>query len=187
MNMNDIKYENCFDPYVKFFIKITLEDEYDKKLATAISRLIHKEQINLGRRLTAEELKPFEKVFIQLGGEVVMEQYLGIDFIDYENIGLDSSRPHMSKIYPNIDITTFTYGFFPLVWKNTFRKTLFICRMSKKEYYICGVGTPGIINSFSSNSLVQSPYLKKTKKGFYGFYHLKYPTEQIFDFTKILH
>lgn len=187
MSLVDIKYENCFDPYVNNFVKVRLDDEHDKKLATAISKLIHKEQISLGRRLTQDELKRFEKVFVQLAGEVVIEQYLGLDFIDYNDIDINNIKPFIHKEYPNIDIITFTHGLFPLVWKTTYRKTLFICKINKREYYICGVGTPGIINSFSSNSLVQNPGHKKIKRGFYGFYHLKYPTNQSFELNKILH
>jgi hypothetical protein len=181
-----LSYKTCFDPYTKNFKKITLDANHSNKLTKAILKLIRCDEVRLGRKLNENEIGSYKKLFMRVAGEVVLEQFLKINFVDYENIS--SNQPFIStKFKKNIDVTTFSYGIFPLVYKRTFRKTIFICMISKTEYYICGLGTPTTIGGYSKIDLVLSENLKNSgRAGFFGFYHLSPLTDNLGDFVKLI-
>ena len=186
---NNITFSNCFDPYISKFKKITLDKEHETKLATAIGKLINKRNQLKRTEMSDTEKNDFKKLFMQLAGDVVMEQYLDIDFVDYNNIGTKRNEPFINKVLAGkkVDIATFSYGNFPLVYDRTYKKTIFICSINKKEYYICGLGNPQIIDGFSKKELVMSEYLRgKNKSAFYAFYNLKPVPNFTNDFMNLL-
>lgn len=171
---NQITYETCFEPHIGKFKKIILEDEYANKLATAIWKQIKSDENRLGRKLNNQEIDRYKKIYMQVGGEVALEQLLQLDFVDYEHLS-GNDEPFINKIIRNgkVNVITFSYGFFPLVYRKTYLKTIFICMKSKKEFYICGLGTPTIINGYNSQELVYSQRLKDlNRSAFYAFYNL---------------
>jgi hypothetical protein len=86
-----------------------------------------------------------------------------------------------------IDIVTFDYGLFPMVYKKTYRKTIFICMLNKTDFYICGVGSPQVINAHSKSELIVSSYFKsKGKAAFYGFDRLTPLSQDLGDFIRII-
>lgn len=123
---------------------------------------------------------------MQVAGDVVLEQHLGAIFVNYKEIER-IPKPYVNNIIAdgNIDVCTFSYGVFPLVYAKTYRKTLFICMKSKTEFYICGLGTPSIVNSYSSKDLVMVDSLRdRDRSGFYGFYNLTPVSPNIRSFLK---
>lgn len=188
MNEN-FTFQRCFDPYVENFTKIVLDKEHDTKLATAIGRVINKRKNQRRVEPGNEEQSLYHKLFLQIAGDTVLEQYLDLDFVDYENISLDTTETFINRILPgkNIDIRTFSYGMFPLVYDKTYRKTIFICAMSKKEYYICGIGDKNMINGYCRKDLVISETLRnRGKSGFYGFYNLTPLSNFMYEFQKLI-
>ena len=186
---NIITFNNCFDAHINKFKKIVLDKEHETKLASAIGGLINKRKQLKRVPLSDTELNDYKKLFMQLAGDVVMEQYLDLDFVEYGNITTRINEPFINKILPGkkIDIATFSYGNFPLVYDRTYKKTIFICAKSKKEYYICGVGEPKMIDGFSKKDLVMSDYLRgKGKSAFYAFYNLKPVPNFLFDFHELI-
>lgn len=182
-----ISYDNCFTPYLKQFKKITLDKTHEKKLATAVLALMNNEQKRLNRKLNSNEIENFKKTYMQIAGDVVLEQYLGLNFVDYNNI-TDIKKPYINKMIKdgNIDVCTFSYGYFPLVYSKTYRKTIFVCMVSKTEFYICGMGRPNIIDGYSKPELVMNERLRSyNRSGFYAFYHLDPIPDQLGKFLTL--
>ncbi len=170
-----INYQSCFDPYINKFKHVILDESRSNKLKKAIATLIEGKQKQLRRKLKDTEIADYKKLYMQLAGDVVMEQYLNMDFVDYENF-VNNKKPYLNTILRDgkIDIVTFSYGLFPLVYKTTFRKTIFICMMSNTEFYICGIGEPFTINGYSRADLVQSDKMRGSgRAAFYALYNLQ--------------
>lgn len=184
---NQITYDNCFVPYIGKFKKITLNDDHANKLATAVGRMIRSHEKQLNRKLNAQEIEKYKKIYTQVSGDVVLEQLLELDFVDYNNI-IPGQQSFISKITKNtnVNVVTFSYGLFPLVYKRTTKKTIFVCMVNKKEFYVCGLGEPNIVSGFNTQSLVMSERLRElNKSAFYAFYYLKPITNDLGNFLKI--
>ena len=185
-----LTFKECFDPYIKNFVKITLDKEHESKLAGAISAKLIKRKAKKPP-MTEIDLNGFKKLFLNVAGDVVMEQYLDLDFVDYDDISFGRKEPFINKILKNkkIDIVTFNYGNFPLVYDKTYKKTIFICASpeNKKDYYICGLGTPKMIDGYSKKDLVVSDYFKNNgKSAFYAFYNLSPIPNFIHEFNALI-
>jgi len=183
-----ITYDNCFTPYLNNFTQITLDTHHHNKLKNSILKLMNADQVALNRKLNQTEIDKYKKLYMQVAGEVVLEQYLEIDFIDYDNVK-NIKKPYVNTIIKNgnVDVCTFSYGYFPLVYAKTYRNTIFICMVSKTEFYICGLGKPNVINGYSSNNLVLNDRLKENgKSGFYAFYHLDPIPSHLWSFITLM-
>ena len=127
--------------------------------------------------------------FMKLAGDLVIEQFLELNLVDL-NTTLNIKRPEINKLLKNteVDVCTFTYGVFPLVYKLAYRKTIFICMLpNKKDYYICGVANPMIVSGFSDKNLVLSNTLRDNKRaGFFGFSRLTPLSNNINNFMRII-
>ena len=184
---NQITYENCFVPYIGKFKKVILDEKHSNKLATAIGRMIRAEERRLNRKLEPNEIDKYKKIYTQMAGDVVLEQLLELDFVDYNNI-VPGQPSFIGKITKNtnVSVVTFSYGLFPLVYKRTTKKTIFVCMINKKEFYVCGLGEPNIVSGFNTQTLVLSEKLRNlSKSAFYAFYHLKPITDDLGHFLKL--
>ena len=154
-----ITYKNSFDPCINSFVKIELNEPRRRELATKINNLILMDEVNKKRKLYDYEVDVYRKIFI-------------------------------NKLLKNteVDVCTFTYGVFPLVYKLAYRKTIFICMLpNKKDYYICGVANPMIVSGFSDKNLVLSNTLRDNKRaGFFGFSRLTPLSNNINNFMRII-
>jgi hypothetical protein len=184
-----INYKNAFEPHINSFKKITLNEDKRKKLATKIANLIKNDEIKKNRKLNETEIDRYKKLFMQLVGDLVVEQFLDLDFFNFDDV-LNQKKPQINKLLVNkqIDICTFTYGLFPLIYQLTYRKTIFICMLpNKKDYFICGIGTPSIISGFSDKNLLLSSRLKEANRSaFFGFSRLTPLPSNINDFVRII-
>jgi hypothetical protein len=185
---NQITYDTCFVPYIGKFTKIILDDDHSTKLASAVGGMIktHEKQVN--RKINQIEIDKYKKIYTQLAGDVVLEQLLELDFVDFNKF-VPGQQSFISKITKNnnVSVVTFSYGLFPLVYKTTSKKTIFICMLNKKEFYVCGLGEPNIVSGFNTQSLVYSERLREmNKSAFYAFYHLKPITNNLTDFFRLV-
>jgi hypothetical protein len=184
-----ITYKNSFDPCINSFVKIELNEPRRRELATKINNLIIMDEANKKRKLYDYEVDVYRKIFMKLAGDLVIEQFLELSFVDL-NANLNIKKPEINKLLKNteVDVCTFTYGVFPLVYKLAYRKTIFICMLpNKKDYYICGVANPMIVSGFSDKNLVLSSALKDNKRaGFFGFSRLTPLPNNINNFMRII-
>ena len=142
-----------------------------------------------GSRLWPVSRENHPKPFMKLAGDLVIEQFLDISIVDLNDI-LNVKKSQINKLlsHGEIDICTFTYGLFPLVYKLTYRKTIFVCMLpNKKDYYICGIGTPLIVSGYSDKNLLLSNTLRENNRaGFFGFSRLSPMPINIGDFIRII-
>lgn len=183
-------YENYFTPNVGKFIKVTLNEYRRKKLATEIGGRMRARELTKGRKLFDDEIKNYKKVYMQTAGDLVLEQYLGLaDVVKFDEIFNERRYSFLNNVLPKnkIDVTTFDYGLFPMVYKKTYRKTIFICMISKTEFYICGVGCPKTIETFSNADLLLSNRFKLNgKSAFYGFDRLTPLSSELGEFMRLI-
>jgi hypothetical protein len=183
-------YDNYFTPNLNRFVKVTLNGDRRKNLATTIGGRMKAREIAKGRKLLDEEIKNYRKTYMQTAGDLVMEQFLGlVNVVKYDRMFEENRISFLNDVLPNkkIDIVTFDYGLFPMVYKKTYRKTIFICMLNKNDFYICGVGTPQTIDAYSNTDLILSPYFKsKGKAAFYGFDRLTPLSSDLGDFMRII-
>jgi hypothetical protein len=183
-------YENYFTPNAGKFIKVTLSEGRRKKLATTLgARMKSREQLK-GRKLFDDEIKNYKKIYMQTAGDLVLEQHLGLaNVVKFDEIFNDRRYSFLNNVLPNkkIDVTTFDYGLFPMVYKKTYRKTIFVCMINKVDFYICGIGSPKLIESFSNTDLLLSNHFKSIgKSAFYGFEHLVPLSSDLSDFMQLV-
>lgn len=184
---NQITYDTCFVPYIGRFNKVILDDDHATKLATAVGAMIRAHEKKLNRKLNANEIEKYKRIYTQLAGDVVLEQLLELDFVDFNKFepGQQSFITKVTK-NNNVSVVTFSYGLFPLVYKKTMKKTIFICMVNKREFYVCGLGEPNIVSGFNTQELVLSDRLKElNKSAFYAFYHLKPITDDLGAFMRM--
>ena len=184
-----ITYKNSFDPCINSFVKIELNEPRRRELATKINNLILMDEVNKKRKLYDYEVDVYRKIFMKLAGDLVIEQFLELNLVDL-NTTLNIKRPEINKLLKNteVDVCTFTYGVFPLVYKLAYRKTIYNCMLpNKKDYYICGVANPMIVSGFSDKNLVLSNTLRDNKRaGFFGFSRLTPLSNNINNFMRII-
>lgn len=185
-----ITYKNSFDPYVNSFTKVELNEPRRRELATKINNLIKQDEFNKKRKLYDYEIDVYRKIFMKLAGDLIIEQFLELSFVDL-NGNLNIKTPEINKILKNteVDICTFTYGVFPLVYKVAYKKTIFICMLpNKKDYYICGIANPMIVSGFSDKHLVLSDALRDSSRraAFFGFSRLTPLPNNINNFMRII-
>jgi hypothetical protein len=190
MGVNNITYENYFIPNIKNFVKITLSEDRRKKLATAIGIKIKATELKRGRKLLDIEINNFRKTYMQTAGDLVLEQHLRLsNLVNFDKIHDENRISFLNDILPskNIDIVTFEYGLFPMVYKKTYRKTIFVCMINKTEFYLCGVAKPETVNGYSRTDLLVSSYFKSQgRAAFFGFDKLSPITGNLGDFMKLI-
>ncbi len=183
-------YDNYFNPHISRFTKITLSGDRRKKLATIIGNRIKMRETLKGRKLLDDEISYYKKVYMQTAGDLVVEQFLGLEnVVDFNQVFDDKRISFLNNLLPTkkIDVVTFSYGLFPMVFKKTYRKTIFVCMLDKNDFYICGVGSPETINIYSNSDLVVSNYFKNNgRSAFYGFDKLTKITPDLGEFLKLI-
>jgi len=184
---NQITYDTCFVPYIGKFSKVVLDDDHSTRLATAVGGMIRAHERRVGRKLNQTEIDKYKRIYTQLAGDVVLEQLLELSFVDFDRF-VPGQQSFISKVTKNnnVSVVTFSYGLFPLVYKKTLKKTIFICMVNKREFYVCGLGEPNIVSGFNTQDLVYADRLKElNKSAFYAFYHLKPITDDLGAFLKM--
>lgn len=170
----EITFDTAFKPYLTNFTKITLNKDRSDKVATAVGKLIKVNEKKLGRASTEDEKLTFKKIFMELAGEAVMEQFLDMDFVDYNKPNHQTKSRMRESLGGNTDICIFSHGYLPLMWNPPYRNFIFICMISKTEYYLCGFADRKTIGGFSKRSLVLSDRLREAGRvAFHGFHQLK--------------
>lgn len=113
-------------------------------------------------------------------GELAVEKYLGIQFVDW-SVG-NSEKYNVPDIgIKNVGVKTVEYGKMPVVLKNPGYPEI-ICVRKENTVYIAGLATPEILMKYQDDNLILDENLRKrnVKTGFYGFSELK----PIDEFTK---
>ncbi len=120
--------------------------------------------------------KEGKRWFTGLLGEAAIEEYLGIEIINYNIEDSRSfSNPDLMPIGLSIGIKTSNYGNFPLISKNPRVPQIFLIRVTDDMLLLCGIGSVKILSDFSSDEFILDyrVKIKNVKTAFFGLDKLK--------------
>lgn len=151
-----------------------------------MTKLYKRDQKNRPPNLIKKE--KYEKMFTTLCAITAISRVVNFPFIDYSDISKDPMTQLREIVGPHFDVVIFNHGEFPLFYYKMYKKAVFVCRVNKEEYIVCGFGTPYVINSFHSKSLISSPEIRQNSNmsAFYGFEHLRVLPKNIYDFKTMV-
>lgn len=167
-------YQECVENFRDRFIKVTLKDEtVDKinKLAEDIAQKKIFEQHHM--RDSGSERKRFSTGFL---GEAALSNILKRPIIDWA-IGdsKDYNKADLSKLGLKVGIKTVGWGYFPVIFKNSYYPEIIVLKDKPNELYVAGLATVDVLKTYQDDELIVSPNLRSrgVKTGFWGFEHLK--------------
>ncbi len=184
MSSVDYSFEKCINPIIETAVKVDVEEAFQKRIrsfAEAISEAKAEEEHH--KKDHYNEVKRFSTGYL---GEAALEKLFDMKIIDW-TIG-ESAIYHVPDVPGySVGIKTVEYGKFPIIFKKNYYPQI-ICVTHPTQYgtvYICGLGTPNVLNKYQSDDLILDPNLKKrgTKTGFYGFEYLEH-IESLSDIEK---
>lgn len=118
----------------------------------------------------------FKRWVTGISGEVALEKFLGVNFVDW-TVG-DSSNYHKSDLSTlglNVGVKTVEIGKYPIIFKANYYPQILVVRASDTDFYIIGLASVKVMNTFQNEELILSKALKNrgTKTAFTGFHLLK--------------
>jgi len=164
-------YEKYVEPYLGHYVKISVPELKITQIESFVDKL--------------SKIKPKEGCYKQDGscmrdrfytgalGEAAIEEYLGINFIDW-SVG-NSFEFDRADLPFGIGIKTVDYGKFPLIKKDPIYPEIMVLRVDDRNVLICGLAKVEILQKYQDDGLILSPNVRKMgkKTGFYGFHALK--------------
>ena len=167
-------YEEHVRPYADTFSSVYISESLILKAEDWASRMIEEKMKE--EQWKRDHSRAKKRLVTGLVGEMAIEIYLGIDFIDW-SIGSSQfyAVPDMSSYGLNVGIKTVEHGKFPLIKRrNPYPQIINVWRKNDGCCFICGVATPDVLVQYQSDSLVLSKDVlrKGNKTGFYGFEYL---------------
>jgi len=185
-DMAILTFNNSFEPHKTRFTHVSLNEKEIHNCVLYMKKIFERDQKNRPPSLIKKE--KYERMFTNLCAVTAISRVVNFPFINYSNFDKDPVTQLRETVGPHFDIVVFNYGEFPLFYYKMYKKAIFICKVSKLEYIVCGYGTPYIINSFHSKSLISSPEIRQNSSmsAFYGFEHLRSLPKNIYDFKTMV-
>jgi hypothetical protein len=189
--MEHITYDNYFTPNINKFVKVNLDVDKYNSLSKLILLRIRDRENKIKRKLNENEVKIYKKIYMKTAGDLVLEQLFNLhNIVKFDKIFDEENKiSNLNTLIGKniIDVITFDYGLFPMVYKRTYKKTIFICMVNKKEFYVCGIGSPKLIEGYSNSKLLKSDYYRLNGKTcFYSFDRLTPLSNNLGDFLRLI-
>lgn len=169
-----ITYEKYIKPFSEKFNLVEVTEEKIEKI-TELALAIIKAK-NGEKHHANDNTSEFKRFYNGLLGEAALEQFFGIEGIIDWSVGKSNfyHTPDLRKVGLEVGVKTVTYGSFPIISKKSNSAEIIMISYKQKYVYICGLGTPDVLNKFQSTDLIKDRRLKErgTKTGFYGFEQL---------------
>lgn len=172
MNNHKQKFEEIVNPLLDRFVSVKIPSEKMERIEDFIIEVIEeKKKEKLHQLNGSNEEKRWRT---GLTGEAAVEEYLGINIIDWTTgVSKKYSRPDIKGL--GIGVKNSQWGNFPLISKvNTYPQIICI-QTGYDEILIGGVASVDVLNTYQDDELVLDwrarYYARKT--GFYGFEYLE--------------
>jgi hypothetical protein len=167
-------YKELVDPILTQNNLVVLSEEDHRLISGFVRNVIERKSTESHHQVDgSQEAKRWST---GAGGEVSLEKYLKIKFVDL-SIGTsnDYHKPDLSPFGIDVGVKTVEYGKYPIIFKKSYKQEIIIIKKSENDFYVCGLASIEVLNTYQSDDLVLSPLLRQrgTKTGFYGFEHLK--------------
>ncbi len=180
-----LTFKGLFEPQRKQFNQVKLNEREIHNCVLYMTNIYNRD--SKGGKLPTKKEK-YEKMFVTLCALTAISRVIDYPIVDYKNISKDPISQFRDLVGQYFDVIVFNYDEFPLFYYKMYKKALFVCKLSKDEYIVCGYGTPYVINSFHSKSLVSSPDIRQNSNmsAYYGFEHLKRLPKNVYDFKLLI-
>ena len=120
-------------------------------------------------------LSEYKRQFTGLLGEAAIEEFFGIDIIDY-SVGNSNTYnvADMKKLGLNIGVKTVEVWKFPIVHKTPYRPELICVKRKDNEVLLFGYASMDILRKYQTDDFILDRNLRQrgTKSAFYGFSEL---------------
>ena len=117
----------------------------------------------------------FRRQFTGLLGEAALEEYFGIELIDY-SVGNSSKyrAASLQRVGLNVGITTVENWKFPIIYKNPYHPELICVKRKDNEVVLFGYASVDVLKQYQSDAFILDERLRQrgTKSAFYGFSEL---------------
>lgn len=168
-------FENVWQ-YADRFVKVELDDKTLGKVDKFVTKVIAKKSQESHHQ--TDHHKEHTRWTTGVLGECAVEKYLGKKFVSFR-VG-DSKTHNYADLKPlgfDCGIKTSEMGKYPIVAKPSVRDEIIVVKSSHNTFYICGLATPSMLNTYINDDYILSPALRArgTKSAFYGFHHLHAP------------
>ena len=174
---NHLKDQSIFiehlKPFRDNFAKITIPHYKICKIHQFVDELINVKRNE--NRYKYDLLQLRKRYITGLTGEAALEELLGIHNIidwtigesDYYNV------PDLKGIGVNVGVKTSECYNFPVIKKDNNYSQIINIKMNNHVVYVCGLGTPEVLNKYQSYGLIKDKsILNYNKTGFWGFENL---------------
>lgn len=120
-------------------------------------------------------MSEYKRQYTGLLGEAALEEFFGIDIIDY-SVGNSNTYnvADMKKIGLNIGVKTVEIWKFPIVHKNPYRPELICVKRTDNEVLLFGYASMDVLRRYQTDDFILDRNLRRrgTKSAFYGFSEL---------------
>ncbi len=163
------KFDEVFKINADKYSLVTIERNQIDKLNEFLERLVKVKRTEFHHQV--DGLSEFKRFYTGFLGELALEKFLNIKFVDWE-IG-DSSKfvvSDMKKVGLKIGIKTVNYGMFPVIFKTCYYPEIICVKMNDNEVQICGLATVNILHQYQSLEYIMDPRLRQkgSKTAFIG-------------------
>lgn len=163
------KFKQVFDYNIQNFVPIDLSKiNIDQEVESIINAKRKERHHQIDRH------KQVKRWTTGLLSEIAVGFYLKENFSDLTT-GNSSFYNHsdLKKLGLNVGVKSSNYGNFPLINKHNKNPEIIVVKKGD-IFFITGVALPNVLNTYQSDDLVKSPFVKKrnVKTGFYGFNYL---------------
>lgn len=164
------EYNELVTPYAQGKPRITVEPATICKINDLVKEIIQRKKFETHHLI--DDKNEYKRFFTGLLGEAALEQFLGVDIIDW-SIG-DSSiynEADLKKSGFNIGIKTVEAWKFPVVHKHVIRPELINVKLDDKTIVFFGYASKKSLESKQDDKFILSPLLRSrgTKSAFFGF------------------
>ena len=178
MNKTEKKFESIVGPLRDGFILVKVPVEKINKIEGFLGEIIEAKKSEVIHQLNGNNEE--KRWRTGLMGEAAIEEYLGIEIIDWTTGDSKKySKPDVKKL--GIGVKNSKWGNFPLIYKHNTYPQVICIQTGIDEILICGVASVDVLNTYQDDSLVLDWRAKYYggKTGFYGFAYLE-PLENYF-------
>jgi len=175
MSKNRIEelYEVAVLQYIPYYTKITLDAGQVNRAKKKIKTIIEEKQKEYSHQVDYK--KQSVRWLTGLCGEMAVEKYLGILFVDLSaSDSKDYNYPDLNKLGINIGIKTSKLGNFPVIQKHNTQSQIILIKIDDLSFYLCCIANPTSLNEYQSDELILDQNIIRLGKKtcFYGFNQL---------------
>lgn len=184
--MSVLTFDAVFGAHKTKFTSVKLNETEIHHCVSYMTKIFKMDQKLKGKALINKS--KYRDMFELSCAITAISRVVNFQFMDYDDIKKSPMTQFRDFVGQYFDVILFEHGKFPTFYYKMYKKAIFVCKMNETEYVVCGFGTPYVINSFHSKSLIINQTIREQSamSAFYGFEHLKKLPKNIYDFKLLI-